>query len=811
VPRNVPVNLIAVVAVGVLVALIGAVTLSSSQLVNDTVVEQFRSQELQLVSSLAQQTETYFNSLNTAISSLAQQPAINSLPVRNREQALALMDEHAKARSGVIRSVVIFTHRGNPRYAWPETWQAAIDSGERLPYALPSSLVDQTQDSNYVPLDTQLISASHRDYPDRGTFLLVTPVYNDVRKTDFLVFELNLDGLFAQIMSFVRLDTRGQLWVINSVNDVMFQANNTIPIQSLLDKIPLATLFSFRESSIVEYNMGGDNRLAVIAPIRTQGNNFAVILSRDTRVAVQKVESDLRRIFLLTAGAIVVIAAMAMLILRYLAREARRRQEEIQRRQTARTLLEVSRALNSTLNLEDVLRSIMAELFKLVPYDSAAVLLLDRSKLVVAAHRGADTTEHQVSEFDLDEAHAANQVIQTGHPLVIHNTLEDDRWTKIAGKESLIRSWMGIPLRVREKTVGVLNINSHTMGRYSSEEIELAEAFADQASVALQNARLHDFEVTQIEQELTIAREIQTSLLPSAAPEIEELEIVAYSLPARQVSGDYFQYLPMPSGQLGIAVGDVSGKGIPAAILMAVITTAMRDEVARNARPADLLNALNQRLLERMKAAHVNSALLIGIFDPSTRHLEIANGGMVQPYVRDGKGWSFVPVGGYPLGLSQRMAYESKTITLAPGALLLLMSDGVIETQNTSGEFFGFERLEALLNGLPVDTSAQALVDRILAAVREHLGGEEVQDDVTILAIRSREAKPASSTKETIPSRAAVSTGSTEKRVAEPDTETKTDSETAARSAESTGAVAASAAPEEPTTASKETPTGGEE
>ena len=230
-PKNLPVNLIAVFAVGVLVALIGAVTLSSSQLVSDTVNEQFRSQELQLVSSLAQQTETYFNGLNTEIGSLAQQPAINTLSSRNRDQALALLAEHAKDRSGVIRSAVIFSHRGEARYAWPESWQAAIDSGEALPYSLPSRLISQTQDSNYVPLDTQLIAASHRDYPDKGTFLLVTPVYNDVRKTDFLVFELDLDALFSQIMSFVKLDSRGQLWVINSTNNIMYQANNAIPIQ----------------------------------------------------------------------------------------------------------------------------------------------------------------------------------------------------------------------------------------------------------------------------------------------------------------------------------------------------------------------------------------------------------------------------------------------------------------------------------------------------------------------------------------------------------------------------------------------------
>jgi serine phosphatase RsbU (regulator of sigma subunit) len=757
VPKNLAINLIAVIAVGVLVALIGAVTLSSSQLVSDTVDEQFRSQELQLVSSLAQQTETTFNGLNTEIASLAQQPAVNSLPVSNRDQALALLTEHAVERPGVIRSAVIFSHRGAARYAWPENWQAAIDSGESLPYSLPSSLVNQTQDSNYVPLDTRLVAAASTAYPDTGTFLLITPVYNDVRKTDFLVFELNLDELFSQIMSFVRLDARGQLWVIDSTSNIMYQASDAIPIQSLLDQISLATVLSFREASIGEYKVGSENRLAVISPIRTQGNDFAVILSRDPRVAVQRVESDLTRIFILAAGAIIFIAVLAMVILRYLAREARRRQEEIQRRQTARTLLEVSRALNSTLNLEDVLRSIMAELANLVPHDSAAVLLLDRSKLVVAAHRGTEQGEHEASEFELDEAHAANQVLRLGRPLVIHNTLEDERWTFIEGRDSPIRSWMGIPLRVREKTVGVLNINSHTLGRYGPEAIELAEAFADQASVALQNARLHEFEVTQIEQELTIARDIQTSLLPSAAPELDQLEIVAYSQPARQVSGDYFQYLPMPSGQLGIAVGDVSGKGIPAAMLMAVITTAMRDEIARNARPADLLNALNGRLLERMRATHVNSALLVGIFDPPTRHLEIANGGMVQPYVRNGKTWEFVAVGGYPLGLSPRVAYDSKTITLTPGSLLLLMSDGVVEAQNSAGEFFGFERLEALLNELPAETDAQTLIDRILMAVDAHLDGDEAQDDITILAIRSRESvpeveQPASTIEEGMPS-----------------------------------------------------------
>jgi len=662
---------------------------------------------------------------------------ISATSGRNRDAALALMAEHAANRPGVIESVVVFDHYGQPRYAWPEALQTVIDDGGSLPFALPSRVTDQTRDGFYVALDTELIPASHTGKP-QGTFLLVTPIFNDLRKTDLLAYEINLDQMFTQIMGVVNLDKRGQLWVIDNLGQTLFQANDSIPLATLLDRISLASVTSSREPTLKHYPLGDEKRLAVMAPIRAKGNNLFVILSRDTNLALDRVGSDLRRIFAEAAGAIIFVAVLAMLVVRSLAREAQRRQQEVQRRQTARTLLEISRALNSTLDLEDVLRRIMAELSNIVPYDSAAVLLLDRNKLAMAAHRGEDAAEHDVAEFDPDEAHAANEVLQTGRPLVIQDTLQDERW-KTLMPTSAIRSWMGIPLRVRDKTVGVLNVNSHTVGRFSPEEIELAEAFADQASVALQNARLHEVEVKQIEQELSIARDIQTSLLPSAAPQVDQLEIAAYTLPARQVSGDYFQYLPMPNGQLGIAVGDVSGKGIPAAMLMAVITTALRDEVALNSRPADLLNSLNHRLLERMKSTHVNSALLVGVFDPATRHLELANGGMVQPYVRNGQEWSFVPVGGYPLGLSQRLAYESKTITLAPGALLLVATDGVVEAQNTAGEMFGFERLEELLKTLPEDIAAQALIDRIMAAVRVHLGDEEPQDDVTILAIRSLE------------------------------------------------------------------------
>lgn len=728
------------VIVLVVVGLIGLVTYSSSELVNDTVRDQFRSQELQFTSSLAVQTETYFNGLNADITSLALEPNIKTTAVADHEAALVLLAEHAADYPDVIRTIVRYNYQGDIRYAWPADINAQVQAGEPLPFAIPADLVRKTQGGDEVALEIEFRPASHRVLGD--TFLLVAPVYTRLERTEFIVYELNIDALFAQVLQVVELDERGQLWIIDSLHDVMYQENDTVAIQALYDEIPPTAMLSFSEPEPFDYTSGGEERLAVVAPVSLRGEKFALVLSRDVADAVDRVEEDLQRIFALAVGAIALIAGLSLVVLRGFAREAQRRQQEQQRRETARMLLEMSRALNSTLNLEDVLRSIMAELSNIVPYDSAAILLLDRSKLTLVAHRGADVEEHQSTTFDLDQAHAANTVLQTGRPLVIDDTHADERWGAI-DETSKIRSWMGIPLRVREKTVGVLNINSHEIAHYKAEEMALAEAFADQASVALQNARLHEVEVKQIEQELTIARDIQSSLLPSAAPDLPQLEVVAHTSPARQVSGDYFQYMPMPSGQLGIAVGDVSGKGIPAAMLMAVISTAMRDEAARNARPADLLNALNRRLLERMRQAHVNSALMVGIFDPPTRRLELANGGMVQPYVRATSGgkWEFIPIGGYPLGLSQRMSYTSKTLTLAPGALLLMMSDGVVEAQNPAGEFYGFDRLEELLNGLPADVTARGIIDAILASVTTHLEGEEAQDDLTIMAIRSLETE----------------------------------------------------------------------
>ncbi len=173
-----------------------------------------------------------------------------------------------------------------------------------------------------------------------------------------------------------------------------------------------------------------------------------------------------------------------------------------------------------------------------------------------------------------------------------------------------------------------------------------------------------------------------------------------------------------------------------AALLMAVTTTALRDEVLRSDSAATVLNELNERLLPRTKQTNMNSALVMSVFDPTTNTVDIANAGMVQPYLGNGHGWESVPVGGYPLGASGRANYKAKTRTLTPGTTILYISDGVVECQNAQRELFGFERFEQLIGGFGPTITPEQMVETIIKAVYSYLDNEEPQDDITVVVFQ---------------------------------------------------------------------------
>ena len=734
-------NIVAAGAI-VLILLIGIVTFIAWTVINRTVSDQFRSAELQLVTSLSQQMQASLTNLNGDIVTLGLREEIRATSETREDQARALLAEKAIAfPEGSIHSITRFDFRGNPRYAWPDALDAEInDMGDTAsyPYHVPEWLVDLTRRGQRVTsdIDVQLHTVPHRD--GGTTTLLIAPVDSVGLDTEFIVYELDLEPFLGSLFSFVDLGDSGQLWILDNDSNILYQARPEPDLSTTYSAYSSIFLTSIDTPMIDIYDDGTSTRQAAIANAGALAEDFVIFLSRDEGETQEGVTDNVIGIFAFSVVAMLLVVGLGSAFARQIARVNLARQEESQRRETARILLDVSQALNSSLELSTVLEQILDELGRLVPHDSASVLLLDRRGFQVAATRG-DDTQAGLDYLELDQARAAQDVLDGGKAMVIGDVSKDPRWTSIPGVD--IVSWIGLPLRVRDQAVGVLNVNSLQVDHFRPEDVEVAQAFADQASVALQNARLHDLEVKQIEQELDIAHNIQTSLMPSGAPDVPQLEIASRSLSARQVSGDFFQYLSMPDSSVGVVVGDVQGKGIPAALMMAVISTAMRDEVLRHQTPSELLGALNERLLERMQQNHMTSAMLVANYQPQSGELLLANGGMIQPYVRtvhDDR-FDFVQVGGYPLGISEKMEYAEKSLTFDQGSLMVMFTDGVLEAQNSRGEFFGFDRIEDLLANLPDDVTAEEVVDAIFGALEAHLGDEPPQDDTTILVLRALE------------------------------------------------------------------------
>lgn len=742
--KRIPISAQAAIGVILVIVLIGAITFFASSVIGRTAVDQFQVQQLQVSTSVAAQMEAYFNELTIEAIRLAQLSEVQAVSRSRTSIAIEAIGNSIERndRTDVVRRVVRFSHDGEPRYQWPQTTDNLATA---LSFTIPEELLAQTRDGGLIPQLEETLYYVDQD-GEQSTHILIVPLDAATGNTEYLVYELASESIVTTVLQNTIEDLQesetGQMWIFDYDGHLIFQVKpepTEAVAREVLDVIRLASL---SEETARTIDVGEVEREAAVAPFSLLDRQFVALLIRDTSEARAEVTSDLRIILLAAVIAVGMIAGLSLLALRRIVLESSRRQSESSMRRATRSLLEVSRALNSSLELQTVLNRILDELKNLIPYYSASILLLNnRGELEVSAHSGEEQEFHDQVVFKADEARAAREVIARGHPVIIENTAEDERWTPLP--DSKTRSWIGLPLRVFDRPVGVLNINSERLGGFSSRELELAEAFSDQASVALQNARLHEREVTRIEQELTVAQNIQFSLLPSVPPEVKHLEIAFRSLPARQVSGDYFQLIPLPDGKLGIFVGDVSGKGMPAALIMAVITTALRDEVTQQQEPGDLLNRLNARLLDRLLQNQMNSALIAAVFDPQSRELSIANAGMVQPYWRqEDTPWDFVDIGGYPLGASQRTNYSGRLLDFRSGSLMVLFSDGIIEAQNARGEFFGFDRIEVLLESMPTDISAEDALQRILTAVEQHLGEEDAQDDITLMVIRSLEVEP---------------------------------------------------------------------
>ncbi len=298
---------------------------------------------------------------------------------------------------------------------------------------------------------------------------------------------------------------------------------------------------------------------------------------------------------------------------------------------------------------------------------------------------------------------------------------------------------MVIPLVSQGELVGLLNLGPRLSEQdYSTDDRTLLNDLATQAAPALRVAQLvrekraQDLDRERIEQELRVARLIQQTLLPKKLPQLPGWQISSYYQPARAVGGDFYDFLHFDDGRLGIVIGDVTDKGVPAALVMATTRSILRSTARASVSPGKVLEQTND-LLHPDIPPKMFVTCLYAILDPVSGRLEYANAGQDLPYLRHSGEISELRATGMPLGLMPGMFYEEKTITLAPGDSILFYSDGLVEAHNPIREMFGFPLLRKLLAG---DLAGTPVIDFLLAELATFTGdGWEQEDDVTLVTL----------------------------------------------------------------------------
>jgi len=306
-----------------------------------------------------------------------------------------------------------------------------------------------------------------------------------------------------------------------------------------------------------------------------------------------------------------------------------------------------------------------------------------------------------------------------------------------------------VPLVAQGELIGMLNLGPRLSEQeYSTDDRKLLENLAAQAAPAVRVAQLvreQEAEARRrerVEHELQVAQLIQQNFLPKTTPDLPGWQVAAYYQPQRAVGGDFYDFVDLPDGHMGLVIGDVTDKGVPAALVMAATRSILRAAAPRLVAPNEVLQRVNDLLCPDMPP-NMFVTCLYGVLDPKTGHFRYANAGHNLPYTRTADGVVEFRATGLPLGLMPGMSYDEKEAVLGPGQTMLLSSDGLVEAHSPEGEMFGFPRLRQLMAEHP---GGAELLDHLLEELRRFVGpGWDQEDDVTLVTIWRASAPPMSS------------------------------------------------------------------
>ncbi len=403
--------------------------------------------------------------------------------------------------------------------------------------------------------------------------------------------------------------------------------------------------------------------------------------------------------------------------------------------QRLKLLYDIGETISQTLDEDTMLSLILDKMFEVFPQADRGFIMLYEPESGQLTPKAACTRSGESSEIAMSRT-LVWDVIKNRRGILSVDVMADNRFEANQTIRQLgIRSVVGVPMISRDADYGVIALDSaESESAFDKDDMALLLAIASQAALSLANAQLHRRLVSQelLERDLALAKKIQTHFLPRTPPETKGYDFCDYYVSALEVGGDYYDFVELPGHRVGIAVGDVSGKGISAALYMVKLSTEVRFHCAGQIEPSEILKRVNRSLFRDLEEGMFVTCVVL-VLNTETRELRVSTAGHASPLVRRGDG-SIVQLSSprnSPLGVREDPLFEQRTFELQPQDTVVLFTDGLSEAEDRDGQLFGEDRLiEAMRTS---EGTPEGVMNAILSAVKNFLAGQPQSDDITLV------------------------------------------------------------------------------
>ena len=400
-------------------------------------------------------------------------------------------------------------------------------------------------------------------------------------------------------------------------------------------------------------------------------------------------------------------------------------------------LLEISELLTSALGLQEVLDQIARGMVQALGFKACTIRLLDDDGVELILKSLYNLSPEYLNKGPVIlKQHPVCQEALKGETIIISDVSTDSRfgYHEAAEREGL-RSMLCVALVSRDRTIGTVHLYTGDPHDFTADEIRLVQSIANHVAAVIENAKLYEesLEKQRIEQELALAAEIQTELLPAASPKLDGVDIEAKIVPCRELSGDLYDFIELGDQRIGLVIADVSGKGAPGAILMATTRVILRTQAESSLTAEEVIDRVNKALCEDTRPTEFVS-MFYSVLDAETAILTYSNAGHNPPILFQKDKTVFLEEGGIPLGILEDASYAGDQVQLTPGDVLLFYTDGITEAMNDEKEIFGVGRLVRTVQQ-NLALNPQGLIDLIYEEVLNFADGPQ-SDDLTLIVLK---------------------------------------------------------------------------